>query len=294
MAKAVPYVKMNGLGNDFVVLDGREQRLALTPDQVRWIADREQGVGCDQLIVLEAARCAQADLFMRIYNQDGGEVAACGNATRCVAALVAKETGRSHILVETSVGLLAAEVAGERVSVDMGMPKFDWQSIPLAEEFKDTRTIELQIGPIDAPVLHTPSVVNVGNPHAIFWVENDPDAYDLEKFGPLLENHPIFPQRANISLAQVLGPDEIKLRVWERGVGLTLACGTAACAAAVAGARKGLSDRQVKIHLPGGTLDLEWRRKDDHIIMSGPWELEGSGEMERRGELDLLETGPAA
>ncbi len=285
MAKAVPYLKMNGLGNDFVVMDGREHKLALTLDQVTWIADREQGVGCDQLIVLEAAHSVQADVFMRIYNQDGGEVEACGNATRCVAALLARETVRSHIMVETGAGILFCDVAGERVSVDMGMPKFDWQLIPLAEEFKDTNGIELQIGPIDAPVLHTPSVVNVGNPHAIFWVENEVDDYDLEKFGPLLENHPIFPQRANISLAQVVAPDEIKLKVWERGVGLTLACGTAASAVAVAGARKGLSDRKVKIHLPGGDLDREWRQKDDHIIMSGPWELE------RRGELDLVEAG---
>jgi len=220
---------------------------------------------------------------MRIYNQDGSEVKACGNATRCVAALVAGESGRNNVVVETGAGLLLCEVNGERVSVDMGEPKFDWQQIPLAEEFKDTNGIELQIGPIDAPVLHTPSVVNVGNPHAIFWVEDDPDDYDLEKFGPLLENHPIFPERANISLAQVLGPDEIKVRVWERGVGLTLACGTAASAVAVAGARRGLSDRAVKIHLPGGDLDLNWRIKDDHIIMSGPWELERRGELELAG-----------
>jgi len=281
MAQAVPYLKMNGLGNDFVVLDGRRHGLALTRDQVVWIADREQGAGCDQLIIIEPARNQKADIFMRIYNQDGGEVEACGNATRCVAALLAQETGQSRVVVETCAGLLVCDVAGERVSVDMGKPKFDWQSIPLAEEFKDTRTIELQIGPIDAPLLHTPSVVNVGNPHAIFWVKNDPDDHDLEKFGPLLENHPIFPERANISLAQVLSANEIKVRTWERGVGLTRACGTAACAVAVAGARKGVSERQVKIHLPGGTLDLEWRAKDDHIVMSGPWELE------RRGELEL-------
>ncbi len=286
MAKAVSYLKMNGLGNDFVVLDGRKNKLALTLDQVRWIADREQGVGCDQLIVMEPARANGADVFMRIYNQDGSEVKACGNATRCVAALVTREVERNHIVVETGAGILVSDVNGGQVSVDMGMPKFDWQSIPLAEEFEDTNGIELQIGPIDAPILHTPSVVNVGNPHAIFWVENDPDDYDLEKFGPLLENHPIFPERANISLAQILAPDEIKLRVWERGAGLTLACGTAACAVAVAGARKGLSDRKVKIHLPGGDLDLEWRQKDDHIIMSGPWELEGSGELEDTGELE--------
>jgi len=288
MAKAIEYLKMNGLGNDFVVLDGRKQKLVLSADQVRWIADREQGVGCDQLIVIEPARANGADVFMRIYNQDGSEVKACGNATRCVAALVAGEVGRNDVLVETVAGLLPSEVDGERVSVDMGEPKFGWQQIPLAEEFEDTNGIELQIGPIDAPILHTPSVVNVGNPHAIFWVGDDPDNYDLEKFGPLLENHPIFPERANISLAQVLAPDEIKLLVWERGVGLTRACGTAASAVAVAGARRGLSNRAVKIHLPGGDLDLNWREKDNHIIMSGPWELE------RRSELELAETSVSA
>ncbi|VAW20818.1 Diaminopimelate epimerase [hydrothermal vent metagenome] len=283
MAIPVPYLKMNGLGNDFVVLDGRQQKLALTSDQVRWIADREQGIGCDQLILIEPAISASSDVFMRIYNQDGSEVAACGNATRCVAALVAEETGRNHVVVETGAGILLSDVDGSRASVDMGAPKFDWQSIPLAEEFKDTNGIELQIGPIDAPILHTPSVVNVGNPHAIFWVDNDPDDYDLERFGPMLENHPIFPQRANISLAQILAPNQIKVRVWERGVGLTKACGTAACAVAVAGARKGASNRQVEIRLPGGSLDLNWRQRDDHIIMSGAWELE------RRGEMDLAE-----
>jgi diaminopimelate epimerase len=158
----------------------------------------------------------------------------------------------------------------------MGTPRFEWDQIPLAEPFADTNGIELQIGPIDRPVLHTPSVVNVGNPHAIFWVD-DLDAHDLGKFGPLLENHPIFPERANITLAQVLADDRIKVRVWERGAGLTLACGTAACATAVAAARKGLTGRKVTIELPGGPLDIEWRVSDDHILMTGPWTLDGQG-----------------
>ncbi len=277
MSDDISYLKMNGLGNDFVILDGRETPVVLDEDRVRWIADREQGIGCDQLIVMEKPSVEGADVSMRIFNSDGGEVAACGNATRCVAGVVARESECAEIVIQTEAGLLASRVDGQRASVDMGRPMFDWQDIPLSEEFGDTRGIELQIGPIDAPVLHTPSVVNVGNPHAIFWVNNNPDDYELERFGPLLENHPVFPQRANISLAQVLAPEEIRVRVWERGVGLTKACGTAACAVGVAGARKGISARKVAIHLPGGTLDIEWCEEDDQIIMCGPWELEGKG-----------------
>ena len=279
MPAMVKYVKMNGLGNDFVVFDARQTPLALTGDQVRWISDREQGIGCDQLIVVEAGPTREVDVRMRIFNQDGGEVGACGNATRCVAALVARDAGKTDILVQTEADLLSCKVEGENVRVDMGEPKFDWQSIPLSEEFRDTRGIELQIGPIDAPVLHTPSVVNVGNPHAIFWVNDDPDSYDLELFGPMLENHPIFPERANISLAQVLSVNRVKLRVWERGVGLTRACGTAACAVVAAGARKGLIERETDVHLPGGVLAMQWRERGDHIIMSGPFELEREGEI---------------
>lgn len=279
MADAVPYLKMNGLGNDFVVIDARAHPLRLSEDQVRWIADREQGVGCDQLILMEPAGMQDADIFMRIYNAEGGEVDACGNASRCVAALMAKELGRDNVTILTNAGLLASTMNGDQVTVDMGAPKFGWKQIPLSEDFHDTRGIELQVGPIDAPVLHTPSVVNVGNPHAVFWVKNDPDQHDLHLFGPLLENHPIFPERANISLAQVISPDHIKVRVWERGAGLTRACGTAACAVAVTAARKGLSARQVQIDLPGGSLDLHWRETDDHILMSGDWSLDGEGEL---------------
>ena len=279
MAGAVPYLKMNGLGNDFVVLDARARPLALSEDQVRWIADREQGIGCDQLIVMGQPHSDGADIFMKIYNAEGGEVDACGNATRCIAALAAEELGKSLVTVETNAGLLASDVAGESVTVDMGKPRFDWQSIPLAEEFADTTGIELQIGPIDDPVLHTPSVANVGNPHAIFWVKDDPDHYDLERFGPLLENHPIFPERANISIAQVLEGNHIKVRVWERGVGETLACGTAACAVGVSAARKRLTGRDTIIQLRGGDLAISWRESDDHILMKGPWSLDGEGEL---------------
>ncbi len=238
------------------------------------IGDRKNGVGCDQVIVMEPSQ--KADVFMRIFNADGSEVGACGNATRCIALIAAEELGRSEVSVETSAGLLKANVDGaERITIDMGKPRFAWEEIPLAEPFEDTTGIELQIGPIDAPVLHTPSVVNVGNPHAIFWVD-DVNAHDLGRFGPLLENHPIFPERANISLAQVTSRNGLRLRTWERGAGLTKACGTAACAAAVAAARKGLTDRQVTVELPGGVLFIDWTN-DDRILMCGPAELEFEG-----------------
>lgn len=276
MTAPLPYLKMNGLGNDFVVLDARAQKIALSRQQIVAISDRANGIGCDQLIVMEPDTVEGVDVFMRIYNAEGGEVDACGNATRCIAALVAEETGKSAITIRTNAGILATRTDGEMVTADMGVPRFGWEQIPLAEPFSDTTGIELQIGPIDAPILHTPSVVNIGNPHAIFWVK-DLDAHDLAKFGPLLENHPIFPERANITLAQVISDDRIKVNVWERGAGLTLACGTAACATAVAAARKGLTGRKVTIELPGGPLDIEWRVSDDHILMTGPWMLDGQG-----------------
>jgi len=273
-AASIPFRKMNGLGNDFVIVDARRCKTEITSDDARRIGDRSRGPGCDQIIVLEPSQ--KADVFMRIFNADGSEVGACGNAARCVALLVAQETGRDAATIETLAGVLGAQVeSSDRIVINMGTPRFSWNEIPLAEPFHDTTGIELQIGPIDAPVLHSPSAVNVGNPHAIFWVD-DVDAHDLGRFGPLLENHPIFPERANISLAQVKGRDRIKLRTWERGAGLTKACGTAACAAAVAAARKRLTDRKVTVELPGGALLIEWR-PDGHILMSGPAELEFEG-----------------
>jgi len=259
--------KMNGLGNDFVVLDHRAGGFKITEDFVRAVADRNNGIGCDQVIAMTPSKIA--DTRMRIWNNAGGEVESCGNATRCIADILFKETGKDTVLVNTTGGLLICTTADNNlISVDMGKPKFDWQEIPLSEEFHDTTGIELQIGPIDAPLLHTPSVVNVGNPHAIFWVD-DIEAYDLARTGPLLEMHPIFTQGANISLAKVDG-DQITLKVWERGAGLTRACGTGACAAAVCAARKKLTGRKVTVILPGGPLAIEWREHDDHIMMTGP------------------------
>jgi diaminopimelate epimerase len=270
-----PFRKMNGLGNDFVVLDARTHGLALEPGAAAAIADRAKGIGCDQVIALERSRAA--DVFMRIFNADGGEVGACGNAARCVAALIAAERRQPEITIETESGLLAARVNDDgSVTIDMGPLRFAWNEIPLSKPFHDTRTIELQVGPIDSPTLHSPSAVNVGNPHCIFFVE-DADAHDLASVGPMLEHHPLFPERANISLAQVTGPASLKLRTWERGAGLTRACGTAACAAAVAAARRGVTGRKVKVSLPGGDLLIEWREGDGHILMTGPYALDFEG-----------------
>jgi diaminopimelate epimerase len=274
-ANAIHFRKMNGLGNDFVVLDARPRALALGPAAVRAIADRDEGIGCDQLIALEKSE--HADVFMRIWNADGGEVGACGNAARCVAAIVAEERGGDKVSIETASGVLGSTVNGDgSVTIDMGSPRFAWNDIPLSEPFHDTRRIELQIGPIDDPVLHTPAVVNVGNPHCLFFVD-DVEAHDLARFGPMLEHHPLFPERANISLVQVLGPEAIKVRTWERGAGLTRACGTAACAAIACGARTGRTARQATVTLPGGSLGLHWRAADDHILMAGPVETEFRG-----------------
>jgi diaminopimelate epimerase len=275
---AIPFRKMNGLGNEFIVFDARRGPIALAPEAISALG-APGAIGFDQMITIERSP-GGADVFMRIHNRDGGEVDACGNATRCVGWLVMDETGNKAATIETNAGLLRAFDTGkpETVTVDMGAPKFLWNEIPLAEEFRDTRAIELQIGPIDAPILHSPSVANIGNPHAIFWVD-DVDVYELERFGPLLENHPIFPERANISLAHVTARNAITVRTWERGVGITRACGTAACAAAVAAMRKALTDKHVTVTLPGGTLEIEWR-VDGHVWMTGPVETEFSGTLD--------------
>ncbi|HML12790.1 MAG TPA: diaminopimelate epimerase [Xanthobacteraceae bacterium] len=271
-----PFVKMNGLGNEIVLVDMRAAPAALTAADAR-AAAKPGGVPYDQLMALYPPRTPGTDGFVRIYNNDGSEAAACGNGMRCLASLLFEETGKDALAVETKAGLLNCwKAGGERFTVDMGVPRFRWDEIPLAEEFRDTRAIELQIGPIDKPILHSPSVVNVGNPHAIFWVD-DIAAYDLARIGPLLENHPIFPERANISLAAVKSPAHLVVRTWERGAGLTRACGSAACAAAVAAARTRRTGRKVTVTLPGGDLAIEWREADDHVLMTGPVEYEFAG-----------------
>jgi diaminopimelate epimerase len=257
------FVKMHGLGNDFVVLDARRAPVALDARRTRAIADRRTGVGCDQLIILEPAIDPAADLFMRIRNADGGEVDACGNATRCIASLVMHESGKHRLAVETNAGLLIAEPSdGGRIAVDMGPARLDWRDIPLTEAC-DTLHVPLTQAPLSDPVC-----TNMGNPHATFFVA-DAAAVDLATLGPMLEHHRIFPERANIGVAQHVGPGRVRLRVWERGVGITRACGTGACAAAVAAARRGLTGRRVEIVLDGGPLTLEWR-EDGHVLMTGP------------------------
>jgi diaminopimelate epimerase len=273
---SLAFKKMNGLGNDFVVLDARKKPIAITEASARAIANRQTGIGCDQLIVLE--KSSIADVRMRIWNAEGGEVQSCGNASRCIADLMFEEKNQTTATIDTKGGFLIATKAGEKlVTIDQGLPKFGWKDIPLSEPFADTRHIELQYGPIDAPLVHSPSVVNVGNPHCIFWVENL-DVVDLSRAGPMLENHPLFPERANISFAKVVARNHIILKVWERGAGLTKACGTAACATMAAGHRIKIIDAACTISLPGGDLLMSVRESDGHVLMTGPaaYEFEGT------------------
>ena len=215
-----PFLKMNGLGNDFVVVEARTAPFRPEAAEARAIADRDAGIGCDQIVSIEPSPGQGGDAFMRIWNADGGEVEACGNATRCVGWLLMEASGRDRAVIDTVVGPLVASRAGERrVAVDMGAPRLDWRDIPLAEEM-DTRGIELQVGPIDDPVLHTPGCVSMGNPHVVFFVP-DAEAAPVTEVGPMIEHHHLFPERANVGFAQIKSPDRIRLRVWERGAGLT-------------------------------------------------------------------------
>lgn len=276
-ASALHFRKMNGLGNDFVVFDARTAPIAMDEAKARAIADRATGIGCDQLIVLEPS--TRADLTMRIWNNEGAEVESCGNATRCIADILFKEKNATRATIDTKGGFLVAEKGGELlVTVDMGAPRFGWQDIPLSEKFADTRYIELSVGPLEKPLIHSPAVVNVGNPHCIFWV-NDLDVVDLSKVGPMLEHHPLFPKRANITLARVDAKDHAVIRVWERGAGLSKACGTAACAVMAAGYRLKKFNNKATITLPGGDLFMEIRESDGHVIMTGPVTYEFEGDL---------------
>jgi diaminopimelate epimerase len=266
----IPFRKMHGLGNDFVVLDRRRDIVAIDAVAARALADRRTGIGCDQVILLEPPRDKAAQLFMRILNADGSEAEACGNASRCIARLVAEETGDRRVTIETVAGLLATELLPDHtVAVDMGPARAGWRDIPLVREM-DTDRVDLTLGPLAEPVC-----TNIGNPHATFFVA-DAEAIDLAALGPRLEHDPLFPQRANIGVATVLDRDRIRLRVWERGVGITRACGTGACAALVAGHRRGLTGRRATVALDGGTLDISWR-EDGHVIMTGPATLAFEG-----------------
>lgn len=282
---STPFVKMHGLGNDFAVIDRRNAgngasangTAAALPEigerAARAIADRRTGVGCDQLILIEPPQNPLADVFMRIRNADGGEVEACGNGARCVAALLMAETGRPHVVIETVVGLLDAEAApGGRVSVDLGPARLDWREIPLAKPM-DTLHLDLALG-----VLSDPVAVNVGNPHVVFFVAKA-EAIDIARLGPELERHPLFPERTNVEVATVLAPDRIRMRVWERGVGITRACGTGACATLVAAARRKLTGRHATVLLDGGELEIEWL-PDDHVRMTGPATISFTGRLD--------------
>jgi diaminopimelate epimerase len=254
---------MHGLGNDFVVLDARARPLALDVPRARAIADRKTGVGCDQLIVLEPAADGRADAFMRIRNADGGEVEACGNAARCIATLLMADSGRDRVVIETPVGLLdAARRPDGLIAVDMGPVRLDWREIPLARAM-DTLHLELTLGPLADPV-----AVNVGNPHVVFLVP-DAEAIPLAELGPRIEHHPLFPARINVEVATLLGDGTLRMRVWERGVGITRACGTGACATLVAAHRRGLAGREATVILDGGPLLIEWRARDNHVVLTG-------------------------
>ena len=274
-----PFLKMHGLGNDFVLLDARAADLELTPERRRTIADRRLGVGCDQLIVLERPTDREADVFMRIYNPDGGEAGACGNATRCVASVVMDERNSDHVTVQTIAGLLESQKTGlgsnglPVISVDMGLARLDWREIPVNQAC-DTNHLPLGLGPLQDPV-----GTNMGNPHATFFVD-DADAIPLAELGPKLEHDRLFPERANIGVAQLVGADRLRLRVWERGAGITLACGSGACAAVVAASRRGLVQRKADVALEGGTLSIEWLR-DGHVLMTGGIALAFKGELDR-------------
>ena len=279
MTEASPlhFRKMNGLGNDFVVFDARQRPIAMDEAKARAIADRKTGIGCDQLIVIEPSR--KADVTMRIWNNEGEEVESCGNATRCIADVLFAEKNATRATIYTKGGFLVAEKGGDLlVTVDMGAPRFDWQDIPLSQKFHDTRYIDLFVGPVDAPLIDKPAVVNVGNPHCIFWVK-DLDVVDLARVGPMLEHHPLFPNRANITLARIDARDHVTIKVWERGAGLTQACGTAACAVMAAGFRLKRLDRKATVTLPGGDLFMDVRESDGHIIMTGPVTYEFEGDL---------------
>ncbi|HEY1723554.1 MAG TPA: diaminopimelate epimerase [Magnetospirillaceae bacterium] len=264
---------MHGLGNDFVVLDARQRAIPLPEATVRAIADRHTGVGFDEMLIIEAARDPQAEFYMGIRNADGSEAEACGNGARCVAWLLMQERGTNHIVLETRGGLIEAQIESDgRVTVDMGPARTDWREIPLSAPI-DTLHLPITEGPLTDPV-----GVSMGNPHAVFFVP-DAEAIDLPALGPGLEHHKLFPQRANIEVVSILSPTQIRMRVWERGAGITRACGSGACAVLVAAVRRGLTGRKAEIVLDGGPLSIQWR-EDGHVLMTGPVTLAFAGTLD--------------
>jgi diaminopimelate epimerase len=278
MPDVIPFARMNGLGNMILVADMRGRDGTVTP-QAAIALNADPVTKFDQIMVIHDAKTSGTDHYIRILNSDGSEAEACGNGMRCVVQALAAETGKQSFTFETRAGILTGtEHDDGLITIDMGRPKFGWQDIPLSEEFGDTRMIELEVGPHGSPILHSPSVANMGNPHVVFWAKDDVGSYDLGRFGPMLEYHPLFPERANITLAQNTGDDHFTIRTWERGAGLTLACGSAACAVAVSAARTRRAGRKVTIVPPyGGELLVEWL-PNDHVMMTGPaaWEFSGT------------------
>lgn len=284
MGNLVEFAKMNGLGNKILVVDMRGQSKPVTPQAAIALA-QDPATHFDQIMAIHDPKLDGTFAYIDILNCDGTRAQACGNGTRCVVQALSAETGLKAFTFQTLAGILnAVEHEDGTISVDMGTPVFEWNKIPLSEEFHDTSRIELQIGPIDAPILHSPSAMSMGNPHAIFWVDRDPMSYDLERFGPLLENHPMFPEKANITLAQVTSKSTMTTRTWERGAGLTLACGSGACAAGVSAARTGRTGRKVVLTVASSpnqqALTIEWRERDNHVIMTGAAEWEWSGHLD--------------
>ncbi len=258
------FIKMHGLGNDFVIIDGRQEAVNLASATIAALGDRRRGVGFDQLVIIDPPKTDGVDAFMRIYNADGSEVGACGNATRCVAKLLIDETNKPSVTLETKAAKLEAAMRKDKVSVDMGKAYVEWKEIPISHE-EDTLSLSVSEG-----VLKHPVAVNVGNPHAVFFLQhNDIENVPLEKLGPKVENHSLFPEKVNVEIAHVINRAKIRMRVWERGVGITEACGTGACAVAVAGVRRGLTQRKVTVVLDGGELEIEWRESDSHVVMTG-------------------------
>ena len=279
------FKKMHGLGNDFVVFDAREQPLHFEPVEIQAIADRRIGIGCDQLLVIRKSE--RADAFMQIYNADGSEAGACGNGARCVGRELMREGSGGRASIETAAGVIHVYDGGEGlVTVDLGEVRTGWQEIPLSKE-QDTLHLEIEVAnqhqPDSDPLLWDPAAVNVGNPHMVFLVK-DPDAVDLARIGPLLGRAELFPEGANVTLAKVTGEDTIRARVWERGAGLTLACGTAACAAVVTAARLGVTGRSAVVEVPGGPLGVLWR-DDNHVLLTGPAETAFCGAVGMDGPL---------
>jgi diaminopimelate epimerase len=277
------FLKMHGLGNDFAVFDARNQKLALNAATARALADRRFGIGCDQVIVIEHATNG-ADAFMRIYNSDGGEVESCGNAARCVARLLMDEKNADEVTLDTTGGSLACVAHGELVTIDMGVPKFGWREIPMARE-TDTLSFPIDIAGSDFYPLTIASAVNVGNPHVVLFVQ-DAEHAPVSELGPKIENHPLFPERTNVEFVSLVDKDRLRLRVWERGAGITMACGTGACATMVAAYRRGLVGHKADVALDGGTLTLEWAGEGKSVFMTGPWS------QAYRGEIDLAALTP--